>query len=76
MIRLDDVVQILGLTKFFVQAGFGIEAFEGTALVDGDLLWQAVPFGAKLKVTPGRSQITLGFELEYKWRRLSGKAAY
>ena len=67
MVLLDDVVvQVFVLAHQDVDAGVGLDAFNGgcvgAALVNGDLLWHIVQVDHALQEPPGRSQIALGRE--------------
>lgn len=52
MVLLDDVVQVLRLTKFNIKAGVSIDALDncgiGAALVDGDFLGQTMQIDGTL----------------------------
>ena len=63
MVLLDDVVQVFVLAYQDVNTGIGLDTFNGrrigTALVDGDLLGQAVQVDGALQKTPGRCLVPL-----------------
>ena len=56
MVLLDDVVEVLDLTRLDVRAGIGLNALErrhvGAALVDGDFLGRAVQIDGPVQVLP------------------------
>ena len=64
MILLDEVIEVIRLSQFNVQAGVVIDAFDGcgvgAALVDGDLLWHAVQVYGAFEKAPGRRLVPLG----------------
>ena len=66
VVLLDDVVQVFVLSHQDVNAGVGIHTFNGrcirAALVDGDLLGQALQVDGTLPKAPSSSQIALGCE--------------
>ena len=74
MVPLDDVAEVFVLAYQDVNAGIGLDAFNGSrvgaALVDGYLLGHAVQVDGTLQKAPRRSQISLG--REKKVHRIAG----
>ena len=66
VVLLDDVVQVIVLSHQDVNVGVGLHTFNGrcirAALVDGDLLGQALQVDGTLPKAPSSGQIALGCE--------------
>ena len=74
MLLLDEVVEVFVLAHQNVNTGSSLDTFNGrcvgAALVDGDLLGNAVNVDGALQKAPGRCLIPLG--REKKVHRIAG----
>ena len=68
MVLLHEIVQMLRFPQLNIKTGVNIYAFDssgvGTALIDGNFLWQTMQVDGALYVSSGRRQVTLGNKKE------------